>query len=80
VDPRNYGYSGNNELRTSEIDGMRNACFIFLYHELSYAMGSYILGYGIKNDKEPIVDNLLPNSAAEKAGIMKNDKIIEFNG
>jgi hypothetical protein len=79
-DPRIFGYPSINKMSTFELELLHEACFVILSHELSYAMGNYILGWRYKNENGLIVDNILPNSVVDKAGIKTNDNILEYSG
>jgi hypothetical protein len=76
-DPRKYGYTHINEQDSRDLVSV---AFLSLLHELRYALGDVDLGMMFKPGTDPVVGQVFVGSVGERAGIKKDDTIVDING
>jgi hypothetical protein len=80
-DPRPYGYSSIEELSTSSMNQIRDVNLNNLAFQLVYIFGYAKTGLIFTNDlNQVLVQAVMANSPADKAGIKEGDRIIGING
>jgi hypothetical protein len=79
-DPRIYGFTHRIEMDDSSKNLLRRLCWeYYIQYPLLYALGAVDDGYTIYSDA-PVVETVIINSPAHKAGIVAGDRIVEIGG